>query len=275
VITQLTHFLSLQKIAYLMRARFIQTLDYRWEILVWIFSDSIPFLVYFFVWQSIFSTQAVIKGLTLVDTLQYFVLVFLINALTDVHFEGYRCRQIRDGQIDHLLIRPFSYLKEVFWRDFAGKLTYLIIFMPIFSGLILLGSYVLSSPLFFISPDRWFGFISLLLIIYCLNFFVAYLIVLLTFWIEGANGLEHFKWLTVGLFGGSLMPVNFMPSWLQSIINVLPFKYLFAVPISWAQGKYSWQVSDSLYVATLLLGMYGVCKIIEKKGFEKYSSAGG
>ena len=114
-----------------------------------------------------------------------------------------------------------------------------------------------------------------MLVAHTIQFFIALWIVLLTFWMEGSSGLEHFKWIILTLFSGAMIPMEFMPDWLQKISNILPFKYVFAVPISVLQNKYSLTINDFMYIVTMLTFMTIFTNQLWNKAKLKYCSAGG
>ena len=55
--------------------------------------------------------------------------------------------------------------------------------------------------------------------------------VLLGFWPENAEGFDHFRWLTISLLSGIVIPFAFMPPSLLKLAELLPFKYLHSVPV--------------------------------------------
>lgn len=239
--------------------------------MIWLLLDLLPFVVILFVWQSLFQGASTLKGYTLGQIVGYYLFVILIEALTEVHFEEWRCREIRDGKIDHYLLKPQSYLSQLFWREVSGKLFYLTMFVPWFVGLLWGGSQFYQLD-FNIDPTRMLLVATLLLAAFILNYSISSWVVLGTFWLEGSQGLEHFKWLIIAIFSGTMLPVTFMPPLLQQVISFLPFKYLYAVPIGLLQGTYQLKSWDIWYVSWCLIVCLTITQLLWRSAQHRYSS---
>jgi len=114
-----------------------------------------------------------------------------------------------------------------------------------------------------------------MIIAHTIQFFIALWIVLITFWMEGSSGLEHFKWIVLTLFSGAMIPVEFMPNWLKTLTNILPFRYVFSVPINILQNKYTLKTFDYIYLLVLMILTTVFTKILWSRAKLQYSSAGG
>lgn len=254
---------------------FIKSIQYRSEILVWFLLDMLPILILVFVWISIYAQQDAISGYSLAQVLQYYLIAALINALTASHFEQWRVREIRDGKIDFYLTRPVSYLLEIGIRHLASKAFYLTITIPLFILLWGVLSAWLDLGSFSVSLASVLQFGLLMIFTFCIELLIATAIVLVGFWIEGAEGLEHFKWISITLLSGWMIPVALMPHWLQAIVRQLPFRYMYDVPISILQGKAVLSVIDAVYAAGFVALLAALTWVIWKKAQFQYASAGG
>lgn len=259
----------------LSKRAFINSITYRSELFLWLILDSIPFIVLLFVWVAIYQGRSEISTYGLAEISQYYWIVLIINSLTSSHFESYRVQQIRDGKIDFYLIRPLSYMAEIFFVFIGNKLFYFVGSLPFFLIVYTILSQYLDLGIFAPSPENLLIFSVLLLAGLLIEFFFGLIIVLLGFWFEYSEGLEHFKWISVSLFSGSLFPVALMPQWLATITQALPFKYMYAVPIGVVQGKLSLTLSDVVYVLMFLGGLLAISLITWHYAKKQYSSAGG
>ncbi len=251
----------------------IRTLYYRLELLIWALLDSLPFIVLFGVMAKIFAGQDQVQGYTTANIIQYYLIVFLIQTLSDVHFEGWRCQEIREGRIDFYLARPFAYINDIIWKSMSSKCTYFLISFPIYAVLYFSFASLYQVPLLPIMSSGFLFFLFLLIVAYSLNIMVGLWIVMGTFWLEGSNGLEHFKWIAISLFSGAMIPVALMPGWLKSIVEILPFKYLYAVPIGVLQHTYTFTKYDGVYLTVLTCFMLWFTFLFWKKSIFQYSSA--
>lgn len=258
------------------RQGFQIALQFRTETALWIVIDFIPFVSLAFVWQSIFATSGVKNGYTLAMVLQHYLLVVLIQRLSECHFDGWRSEEIRTGKIDFFLIRPYSFLQQILIEDLSGKLLTTILFIP---ALFTFGYFLFSlepqATVFNLAGSGLLQFLALVTTAYAMHFCISLLIVFLTFWFEGSSGLEHFKWASIALLSGGIMPFDLMPNWLKTIIDALPFKYMYSVPIRMLQGTYQVTVKDWLAISATILILLILSSTLWNKGRIKYASAGG
>lgn len=265
----------MDKYLVLFQKAFIKSIEYRSEILVWLILDITPTLILLVIWTNIYQGKIEIAGYNLSQILQYYMIGILFRGLTASHFENWRVEQIRLGKIDFFLTRPLPYLMEIFIVHLAGKLYYALITIFVYALMwMMINNFM---PLGF--PDltlvKVVLFTLLIVASFFIEFFFGLITVLLGFWFEGSDGLEHFKWILVSLFSGWLIPISMSPNWLQKIILSLPFKYMYAVPIDILQDKYYFKVIDIVYICVLLFILLITSLGIWQKAKLKYASAGG
>lgn len=253
----------------------IKALTYRARLALWFFLDIIPLGVLIIVWISVYANTQQIGSYTLDMIIQYYFLVMIVNGLTSNHFEQTRVKEIREGKIDYFMIRPLNYLAEITIGAAGFKLVYAGILLSISAALWFVFQFWLDLMLSWPSPTQLVLFLGLIVVGYVIDFMLGLLIVLMGFWFEHADGLEHFKWLAVSLFSGLLFPLEFMPAWLANIVNVLPFKYIMIVPIGILQGTQSLSSFDLLYLTGFFSLMILLLYTVWRKAIYRYASAGG
>lgn len=265
----------LVKLATLYGRWFMSTIEYRAELFLWILHDLVPTVVLIFVWSQLYQNTTTHGIYTLPDVLQYYLLVVLVSMLTGVHFEQFRAQEVRNGKIDHFFTRPIGYFWEITIGALANKTFYLILSAPMI-GLL----WLVVDAIFHLNGLQptlgQVGVFSLLLIgAYLIEFILSLLVVIISFWLEGAEGLAHFKWLAVSIFSGWMIPVYLMPDWLQRIVAALPFQYMYAIPISVLQGKATVSLQELLYYAISIGALCIVTMFLWRKALYQYASAGG
>jgi ABC-2 type transport system permease protein len=227
------------------------------------------------IWGSIFADAANTRGYTLQLIIQYYLVMMIIDGVISSHFENWRVEEVRNGKIDYYLTRPIPYLLEILLRDIGGKLGYLTFAMPFFLLLFGVVAWLYELPALTANPVAWISFLVLVLGAYLVEFLLALTIVLLGFWFEGAEGLEHFKWIIISLFSGSMLPIVFMPGWMQEVVGWLPFQLMYAKPIGILQNT-SWLTGVEL---SLLGGCIALQLLLNlwlwQKARYRYASAGG
>lgn len=251
------------------------SLQFRAELMLWMIIDALPLLSMIFIWKAIYAGSTEISGYSLNQVMQYYFLISIIGRLNQVHFESYRTQQVREGKIDFYLVRPISYVKEILISHIASKTFSLSLFIPVLLISLLVLKLIIPGFVFSIDLVSVPAFIFLFVASFAIQFMIGLLIVYATFWLEGSQGLEHFKWISVALLSGTLMPIVFLPDWLSSIILALPFKYLYAIPINLLDGSYTMQLFDYFYASITVLLMWLFCGFVWKSAQKQYASAGG
>lgn len=262
----------LKKYSTIFRFMTMRALYYRTELFVWSLIETLPFAILILFLVSVFAQKPEINGYDLPKLIQYYLLALIITSLTDFHFEDVRAREIREGKIDFYLARPFSYIEEILLRTFNSKIIFLVFLLPVVSII-----YFLSSLHYGVAPIHFFSlnfliFCGLILAAATISIFLSLWIVMATFWLEGSNGLTHFRMIGITLFSGAMIPIKLMPNWLQQIVNWLPLKYLYAIPIEVIQGTYQISPHDMLILAGTITAMLFITKIFWKNALIQYCS---
>lgn len=250
-------------------------LQFRAEIVLWMLLDLLPFFLLLVIFSKIYAGQDSVRGLTLSAVLTFYVITGFLQRITSTHFESWRCEDIRLGRIDFLLIRPFSYLKDIFLGDAVRVVFDILMFLPIFALLVLAAVVIAPLQPLLTSTFTLIQFFSLIVISYLIQVCLSTIIVLLTFWFEGAEGLQHFKWMALNLLSGAFIPRELMPGWLLTITERLPFQYLYLIPTEIIQGRRLLSLSDVMFLTAFMGTLFLSILILWKAGVKKYSASGG
>lgn len=255
--------------------KFLQQLQFRGEFFLWFVLDLIPFGVLFIVMKTIYQQAEVIHTYRINDIIFYYFAVVFIDSLILTHFEGWRVEEIKNGKIDGYLLRPFSYIKEIIISDLAKRAFSLMLFLPIYFLFYWITQRIVSFSLPQLNVVQLLSLIIFLGFAYFMELAIGLIIVILGFWFEGSQGLEHFKWIGVTIFSGSMVPLEFLPTQIQKVANILPFKYMFAVPINILQGRDTFHPNDFLIISITIVFFSIFVSILWKKAIFQYTSSGG
>ncbi len=264
-----------RKAWFVVQRSFMTSITYRSEIGLWLLLDFVPIFMLLLIWSSVYVGVDQVHGYSLSQLVFYYFLTSVITNITGSHFENWRVEEIRRGKIDFYLTRPFSYLKQLFWHDIGGKLFYICVNIPVQSVVFLSLAALFKFESWQISLTTLLSFGLFLIIGYTIEYLLAMIIVLLGFWFEGAEGLEHFKWIMVTLFSGSLVPISFMPQWLKSLVEIMPFRYMYSVPISIIQNTADLSWFDGIYICAFIALLFGLTLLLWNRAKYQYASSGG
>lgn len=212
---------------------------YRTHSLVSVFVGPVYFIVQYFIWTAVYGDSGSLAGLELSETIRYFGASALIGYLT-MDFADWNLQMlIRTGKFLTFTLRPmhhrFFALSQKLGHRVLGFffefLPCLLIFMLLFKVEIL--------------PDRMgWTFVSVALA-FLMNFYVNYCLGMTAFFLVKANGIRVVYQLFAQIFSGALIPLNFFPEVLQSVMIFLPFQYTNYIPAM------VWTGSESIGVLKL------------------------
>ena len=249
------------------------SLRYKFEVYMWVINSIMQVMLYYFLWRAIFANQAEMNGFTLSSMVSYILIATLINNIVPVFHWGDFARLIKTGDIVVELIKPYDLIFKFYFFEVGFKLTsFVLTGVPFITLGILI--FNLQTP------------VSVLHLVYTI---IA--VILATF-------ISYLLWCLVGLTGfyttnvwgvytmvmgvnmfltGTLVPLEFMPSWLQTIVYWLPFQNIVYTPVSIYLGNIALaDVPVKLLIQLVwIVIMYIIVRLYYKLGLRKLVIQGG
>ena len=85
-------------------------LIYRWNFLLRVMVSFVPLLGSVFLWNAVFAGKQAFAGYTFQSMVAYFITLILVDTLTVPNEDDFQIAEdIRDGQINALLLKPIGY----------------------------------------------------------------------------------------------------------------------------------------------------------------------
>lgn len=249
-----------------------EVLTYRGTMLLWMFSWFMSFITMSFLWRSAQASGS-IAGYSVNQLITYYFIGILIWSICGWYVFNNIIREIKDGSIINFIIKPISF----HWYHFSAELAWHTINF-IFLILFFLAIFIFSKNYIVLNFDP----LSLILFVFSLGIgcFITFefnmLLGMAAFWLVNANGLGSFYWFIMSLLGGMLLPINFFPEHFRNIINLLPFRFMYAFPIE----IYLKQISPKTILVSFavaifwILIIYKIYKIAWQKGIKIYTGYG-
>lgn len=252
------------------RAELLDALQEKGEILIWILIEAIPVFVMGSLWKA---NQAGLIALNVSQLVTYYVIVLVIARVTEYWFDEYLQDEIRDGTFSRYLLFPIS-VPLVFIPFTLGRKIYsTILLLPIF----LITLFIFRQNILYPTGISFLLFLVSIIIASVIRYSLSVVVSTGAFYWEQAHALLHARWLLEVMVGGYLLPLSLYPKWLQSVANLLPFKYLFYIPASIYTSAISpMQAVSAISQATVwMIILLIVSHRIWVRGVRKYSSVGG
>ncbi|MEK7605164.1 MAG: ABC-2 family transporter protein [Patescibacteria group bacterium] len=215
---------------------FHRVIENRSRSVVWTLLSIFNPLVYLCFWFAVYKSSGKVVGdLSLSELASYYLLLTFAGSLLMAHIdESVAEEDIYEGGLVKYIVRPFSYFWDLYfgelgWRIFQGGLS--IIVFVIFSYFLHSLSHFVSSPILIL--------LTLLSIIlaYTLSFIFRMILGFTAFWVTEFRGVQNVAETIILVFAGFVVPLQFLPVFMQKISYILPFAYMIYYPILAIQGK--------------------------------------
>ena len=274
----------LKKYRPFLRAGAIDTMAYRFNILVWAVITVCQVACMVFLWLAVYRSSAdgtEIHGFTYREMIAYVVLTTIFGFVTfNNDTLWYINSDIRKGTIGNYLIKPISYRGRYAATSFGNLLTMTVMFgIPFYSlALVILGSLGFLPNLAF---PGFFAHLGLFLLAgLCaslLNDTIAYIFGVLCFYTSASWGLNSLKTTIISFLSGTLLPLAFFPAGLRQVVNWMPFAGMSQNPILILMMKYD--LAESLrsvaMTAAWIVALELFAKLLFSHAIRKVTVQGG
>ena len=268
--------MNLRKYAKVFDIGLQNTFVYRWNFMLRSLFGLVPLAGSVLLWRSIFKARGSdVAGYNYQSMVWYFLLVILVdNLITPTEDEWQIAADIRDGQMNAFLVKPFNYLGYRFTLYASYRLLYTAFTLAPLAALVWFFRHFALLPA---SPFIWLLAALSLLMAGLIQFFVAYALAMLAFWILEISTIVFILYSFEYFLSGQIFPIDIMPPWLQSTLHILPFAYELFFPIAIFLGKVTgprlW--SGLAIQAGWLFLAWMTARTLFRRGVRHYQAVGG
>lgn len=218
-------------------------LVFRSEVLVGTIALLVRVLLVTLVWRAVYGDRAVVAGVTRDYAVAYAVLGAILGTILNPAQRSNLQTRIRQGRVAIDLLRPVGLIPQTMAQQIGITISAIpraglaVVFGVLLGALTMPGAGPLGVIAFVISASAGTA-IALL----------ANLIVAMTaFWTTEIGGALMVYTAVAQFASGALIPLWFMPEWLRSGLEWLPFQAQVFVPLSIYFGQTSgWDVAGSI-----------------------------
>lgn len=215
-----------------------RALTYRARYLINALATLLQVGVMYYLWRGLYTEQSRIAGYTWADIRTYLFLVLGLNLFLTFQTETKMSASIRDGSIAMELVKPIDFQRAQLAEAIGSAVVEGLIFA--------IGSVFSASILFGVLPPAQGGARVLLVLMatiaaFLLKFLLALLTGILCFWTTNVIGLVWARTALTLFFSGGLVPLSFLPNWLQRVAFLLPFQGTVYTPVSIYLGRWDTQ----------------------------------
>lgn len=242
---------------------------------VWakLFSKIIYLNLQFCIWSALFASDSMkYPDLNKADTLRYIVVATIVSTVIECNVIEKVNAQIQSGNIATELIRPIGFKRMLLARHLGDTAIKILCYLV---PLIVLVKASVSLPLLRFGQIG-LGILSVFLA-YAIQFLYSLVIGLLAFWLIVTWPINMFFGAIYKLLSGAWIPVTMFPETLNRINIFLPFRAIYAIPVSILTSSMKViEIRQSIGVQVMwLVILYILVQIIWRVGRNKLVVQGG
>lgn len=247
---------------YVYKVQILKSLAYKFDVYGNIIMQTIIMIATAFFWKALFKNAESMGGVSVDTMLTYTVISSMISVVLITNVEWRITESVQTGAIAIDLMRPVN-IFEVFFAENLGSVTALFFqnLLPIF----IIGSLFIKLPVPRSAYEFMLFLISLVLAFF-INWYLSVIFGMFSFKVIEMSALIQVKKHLVRLLSGSMIPLWFFPNWLRSVLEILPFPYIYQLPLSIYVGHYT---SESLVRGLLIQILWVMALFIIETRLEK------
>ena len=254
------------------------TLVYRTNFLFRAAFGLVPLAATLFLWEAIYADKpagAAIGAYTLAQMVSYYLLVTVVDSITAVAEDDWQiAADIKDGAVSQFLLKPLDFLAYRLCLYLSGRVIYTSV------ALIPVAFFLFFQREYLVGPAESLGWVLALLSVLMaglLQFFIAYTVALLSFWVLDVSTFIFIQFAFEFLASGHLFPLDILPDRLHRLLLWSPYPYLLYFPVGVYLGRI--QGAELWQGFALQLAWVGVAFLIARfvwsRGLRKYTAVGG
>jgi ABC-2 type transport system permease protein len=249
-----------------------RSLVYRFNTFAVLIFQVFTFLMFFYLWSSIYRGGQQIGTYDMKGIITYYLLAIFLGMVIKSNDMAWRVGdEIRLGSITNYLLKPVNY----FWFKIFGALGDVVYKFLIYTSSIVI-IFLFFKDHFAISFDleRTIYFLAFVFLGLMIHLMFFYLVGISAFWFGFIFGFNFSMQMIVNFLSGSLLPLDLLPEIIVKIGDFLPFKYIMYVPILVFNGRI--ELTPGLFIVPLawIFIFYILSVIMFKKGIKKYEGYG-
>ncbi len=222
-------------------------LAYVWDAVNRAFFIVIIMFIFVHLWTAVFNNRASpeIAGLTLANTIWYLLIAEMIE-IGKFRHDRQISEEVNDGSIAYTLIRPYNYLAYHFFNGLGDTVVKMALIFLLGLPIVI---YYAGLPTFVWWQLPFVLLVGILALL--LDFFMMSIIGLLAFVAEDTDSFRLIYQKLTFILGGLMLPIDFLPEWLQNIAFALPFSLTTYAPAKLFVA-FSWEQLSEILLRQLI-----------------------
>lgn len=217
----------MKKYIYVIKNQLIRSFTYRFDVYGNIIMQTIIMVTTAFFWRALFGSKTFDNGVNADSMLTYTIMSSVMSVLFTTGVERRIQKSVQNGSIVTEMMHPVNVFGVYFSED-IGAVVALIVqnILPI----LIIGSLLIQVPVI-TSASSITLFVASLILSMGINWLLAVIFGMWAFTAVDMDALIQVKKHLLRLLSGSIIPIWFFPDWFRGILEVLPFVYIYQLPL--------------------------------------------
>jgi len=236
---------------------FAREATYRLEVLTEVGSLVLRVYLLRALWTALYAQNAAPINLPLHGMITYATVALLMSLILEVDGTRLIREKVREGTIATDLMKPIVVPLYFFSDGFGQTLLHAVLVIPSLAFALLL-VHIDVPP-----PATLAVFACSLVLGYCVNFFVNFVMNSIAFWALETFAMQMIVRWASDLLSGQIIPLTFFPGVFGSLVFALPFAAIYSTPLLIYVGVIppsAWAVSLTIQAAWL--ACFGVASAV-------------
>lgn len=191
---------------------------YRTNMVFWVVTSLLQLYVARAIWSAVYGDRPSVNGIG-AETLLVYLTIASLHELAFSKIIDYEIgERITSGQVATDLMRPFGFIRQMITIQIGSTVGFAPVILIAAPAAMLVGSLRLPDA------ENLAAYVVAVVLAYVVMTLTWMLVGLGGFWLMSISGLRATLSVMSGLLSGALVPLWFMPDWLRTIVELLPFQ---------------------------------------------------
>lgn len=251
---------------------FLNRSAYRFDHMMSILSNCLRMFIFWEIYKALYGGRQQVDGITMAMVTTNFILSMGLDAAFYIN-DYFLPDKIGNGSITTELLRPMSFKGRMIAENLGNAAFNLLFrFLP---------ALVLGALLIGILPPAnllMFGlFVLSALLGYGVLWTISFAVQMSAFWLLNVWSMTTIKNVFVNVLSGTMIPLWFMPEWMDGVLKFTPFSSIYFTPVQIYLGQLTYQeIAEKCVVQLVWIGLiYCVGDLLWRLGQKKLVVQGG
>jgi ABC-2 type transport system permease protein len=262
---------TLRALPTLLRIGFVEGVAYRAELVVWILSTTMPFIM-LALWSAV-ARDGPVGRFGQAEFTSYFLATFVVRQLTGSWISWQINYEIRHGTLSARLLRPVHPVVAYATESLAIVPLRVVAALPVVVLALALGSGSALPT----DPTIWLAWLVSIAGAWALGFLASFSIGCLAFRIESSLKVMDVWLVLFWVASGYLVPIELFPATARAVLDWLPFRYQIGLPVELLTSAHDASTGFALlarqWAWVLTFGALGI--VLWRSGTRRYAAYGG